>query len=104
MKARRRRVALPGHLLSMIFGHLDADDAIAAWIDECCERDRQAWETRAALFASWSAWAIKAGEPVGTQKELRPDHRGLTAIAQRKHAGRGFCGLSGKCRLRVLAV
>ena len=43
-------------------------------------RDPQAWETRAALLASWSAWAIKAGEPIGTQKSFVQNTR-LAAIA-----------------------
>jgi hypothetical protein len=64
MKARRERAALHGHLFSPTFVPPRRDDAIAALIDECSKRNPQAWETRAALFASWSAWAIKAGEPV----------------------------------------
>ena len=32
-------------------------DAVAAWMDECCQRDPTAWERIAALFASWSTWA-----------------------------------------------
>jgi putative DNA primase/helicase len=47
-----------------------AEDAIAAWIDDKCERDPNAWESSAALFASWSAWATAAGEIVGAQKKL----------------------------------
>ena len=37
--------------------YLDAEDAIAAWISDCCTRDPNAWSSSTALFGSWSAWA-----------------------------------------------
>jgi putative DNA primase/helicase len=73
--------------------YLDAEDAIASWIDECCRRDAQAWESRAALFASWSEWAIKAGEPAGSSKDLVRNLAARGYPEKRKHAGRGFYGL-----------
>ena len=76
--------------------YLDAEDAIGAWIDECCERDPQAWETRAALFASWSVWAIEAREPVGDNKSFVRNLEARGFRPQRKNAGRGFCGLKIK--------
>jgi putative DNA primase/helicase len=41
--------------------YLEAEDGIATWIDECCQCDPQAWESRADLFASWAGWAKNAG-------------------------------------------
>jgi len=83
--------------------YLEAEDAIAAWLDECCLRDPQAWESRAALFASWTAWATKAGEIVGSQKQFVQilEARGFTP--QRRHDGRGFAGLGivpGRAQMR----
>jgi putative DNA primase/helicase len=60
----------PKAVLDATSAYLEAEDAIAAWIDERCERDPNAWTPSAALFASWSAWAIAAGEATGTQKKL----------------------------------
>jgi putative DNA primase/helicase len=73
--------------------YLEAQDTITAWIDDCCDRDPQAWETKAALFASWSAWATKEGEPIGTKKKLTQALGARGYQADRRHAGRGLCGL-----------
>ena len=73
--------------------YLEAEDAFAAWIDDCYVRDPQAWTASAALFTSWSEWAEKAGEHVGTQKSLSQvlEARGFTYKHRRN--GRGFLGL-----------
>jgi putative DNA primase/helicase len=73
--------------------YLDAEDALAAWMDECCVRDANAWERSANLFANWTEWAGKAGEHVGSQKRFseRLETRGIEP--QRKRDGRGFLGL-----------
>ena len=75
--------------------YFEAEDAIAAWIEECCERDPQAWAARDALYASWTAWALKAGEPVGSPKKLvQALEARLSPSAQTR--GRGFSGLKVK--------
>jgi putative DNA primase/helicase len=73
--------------------YLEAEDSIAAWIDECCVPDPQAWETRADLYASWSRWATKAGEPVGSRKNFVQNLEAHGYRPHRKHKGRGFYGL-----------
>jgi putative DNA primase/helicase len=72
--------------------YLQAEDVVATWIDERCQLDPQAWEPTANLYASWSAWATQAGEPVGSKKNLvqRLEARGYRP--HRTHAGRGFYG------------
>ena len=60
----------PKAVLAATAAYLEAEDAIAAWIDEKCERDPNAWTSSAALFSSWSAWATAAGETIGAQKKL----------------------------------
>lgn len=73
--------------------YLEAEDSTAAWIDESCDRDPNAWIARGELFQSWSAWATKAGEFVGTQKKLihALEDRGYSP--SRKNNVRGFFGL-----------
>jgi putative DNA primase/helicase len=51
--------------------YLEAEDATAAWIDEKCERDPNAWSSSSSLFASWSAWATAAGEFVALASFVR---------------------------------
>jgi putative DNA primase/helicase len=80
--------------------YLEAEDAMAAWIADCCQLDPNAWARTIDLFASWSAWAQKAGEYIGAQKkfverlESRP---GISAKRQRyggsDNPQRGFLGL-----------
>ena len=90
---QEKGLAAPSAVTAATAAYLEAEDAVAAWIDECCERDPNAWESTAALFSSWSAWAIKAGEYVGSQKRLsdRLEPRGVMPL--RKRDGRGFTGL-----------
>jgi len=83
----------PAAVTAATSAYLEAEDAIAAWLEECCERDLVAWERTGSLFASWTAWAEAAGEYVGSQRRFaeRLEARGITA--ERKHKGRGFCGV-----------
>jgi putative DNA primase/helicase len=74
--------------------YLEAEDAIATWLADCCTLDPNAKESSTLLFQSWAAWANVAKEPVGSQRafcqklearsELRP---------HRSKKERGFLGL-----------
>jgi putative DNA primase/helicase len=83
----------PKAVLSATAAYLEAEDAIAAWLDEKCERDRNAWAASSTLFASWSAWANAASEFVGSQRKLTQalEARGFTAKNTNK--ARGMLGL-----------
>ena len=73
--------------------YLAAEDAMAAWIDDKCDRDPNAWVSSSDLFASWTAWATAAGEPVGSQKRFSQtlETRGLTR--RKTEVAQGFLGL-----------
>jgi putative DNA primase/helicase len=90
---QRVGLAAPAAVTAATAAYLEAEDAIAAWLDECCRRDPQAWERTSALFSSWSAWAAKAGEHVGSQRRFgeRLEAHGITPY--RRMDGRGFAGL-----------
>src|SRR5205085_5861280 len=45
-----RGLAAPPAVTSATAAYLEAEDAVAAWIDDRCERDPNAWERTAALF------------------------------------------------------
>jgi hypothetical protein len=62
-------------------------------MDECWARDPNAWLSASDPFASWSEWAGKAGEHIGSQRRFseRPDAHGLVRLHKRN--GRGFAGL-----------
>ena len=83
----------PDAVTSATAAYLESEDALASWIDDRCERDPQAWQQTSELFANWSAWAGRAGEHVGSQKQFseRLEARGIEPL--RKRDGRGFVGL-----------
>ena len=80
---QRDGLAPPASVLAATADYLAGQDAIAAWIDECCERDPQAWESRADLYASFKAWAERAGEFVLPQRPFLDalETRGVAAQA-----------------------
>jgi putative DNA primase/helicase len=69
--------------------YLQAEDAIAAWLEDCCEHT-DAFTTSSCLFRSWSDWATNKGEHVGSAKRFVAalEARGLTP--GRRNYGRGF--------------
>jgi len=90
---QERKLAPPESVTTATAAYLESEDAIAAWIDDCAERDPNAWESSNGLFASWMTWANKTGEYVGSQTRFVQalETRGLTF--NRRNKGRGFLGL-----------
>ena len=85
----------PSIVTAATAAYLEAEDAMAAWIADCCELDPNHWEKRTALWTDWSGWAQKAGEYVGSQKrfiERLEVRSGITPKRQRT-GDRGFLGL-----------
>jgi putative DNA primase/helicase len=50
--------------------YLEAEDALAAWMKECCVLHGTLHTGSSALFASWKVWAEAAGETAGSQKRF----------------------------------
>ncbi len=73
--------------------YLSAEDALAAWIDETCERGTNEWTALSSLFRSWSKWAGAAGEVAGAMKSFAQalDARGF--VRHKRKTGQGFYGL-----------
>jgi putative DNA primase/helicase len=76
--------------------YMEAEDALAAWIDDRCECDPAAWESSTILFASWSAWAERAGENTGTMRRFAQTLESRGFQLQRMRHGRGFLGIRVK--------
>jgi putative DNA primase/helicase len=83
----------PASVQEVTAAYLDAEDALANWIDDACARDPQAWETSSRLFASWSSWAERSGEPGGSMKRFAQALEARGFASQRRRNGRGFQGL-----------
>lgn len=73
--------------------YLESEDAIAAWIEDSGTREPNAWEKTSDLFASWAAWADRAGEHVGSQKRFTQNLEARGFAYERKTHGRGFRGI-----------
>jgi putative DNA primase/helicase len=94
---QERGLAPPEAVTAATAAYLDAQDAVAAWMDEACYRRPDAWASRTQLFNGWVKWATAAGEHVGTRSRLIDalENRGFEP--QRRHGGeRGFRGLETK--------
>jgi putative DNA primase/helicase len=73
--------------------YLDAEDASAAWISECCNPDPDAWTASSVLYASWAAWATRTGEHAGSMKRFVQNLEAKGYATQRRPSARGFLGL-----------
>jgi putative DNA primase/helicase len=86
-------LAAPEAVTAATAEYLESEDAIAAWIDDRCERDVTAWSGTSALFASWASWASKAGENPGSQKKFSQRLRDRHFHKRDLKTGKGFDGL-----------
>lgn len=73
--------------------YLEAEDVLGAWLDECTVGDANAWASSNELFASWSAWAERHGEYIGSQKRLSEQLLSRGFEDRRTRTSRGFIGL-----------
>ena len=64
--------------------YLDGQDAVGAWLAECCEERSTYQERASALYASWKGYAERNGEIAGSQKSFGPQ---LEARGFRKKKG-----------------
>lgn len=90
---QRDGLAPPAAVLDATASYMEAEDATAAWIDERCSREPQAWTSSGDLFASWKSWADQAGEFVGSAKRFGQNLETRGFHPSRKTNGRGFQGL-----------
>jgi putative DNA primase/helicase len=90
---QERGLAPPEIVTQATAAYLEAEDAMAAWIEEAGQRDPNAWERSSDLFASWSAWATKAGEYVGAMKRFLGILETKGFAYERRRDGRGYRGM-----------
>ena len=83
----------PSAVRSATEAYMEAEDSLSGWIDEKCERDRQAWETSGDLFASWKVWADMHGERAGTARRFTQALEARGFHPQRTREARGVAGL-----------
>ena len=82
----------PAAVLAATEDYLEQEDAVGAWIEECCELMGE--ESSSTLFDSWRSWCIRNGEDPRSNKWLsqRLSSRGFQMHKTR--CSRKFVGLS----------
>ncbi len=90
---QRNGLQPPAAVIAATDEYLQTQDSLAAWIEDCCETSPNAWDTPAELFASWTAWADKAGEYVGTQRVFGDRLEAAGFRRNRTHGVRQYVGL-----------
>ena len=100
---RVRGLDAPEVVRTATHAYLEAEDALAAWIEDEGDIDLNAWEASADLFRSWKNWSDRSGEYHGSIKKFsqRLEDR-AEAIGIRK--GRDGQGRRGFYGLRVTKV
>jgi putative DNA primase/helicase len=96
---QRIGLAPPDAVTAATAAYLEAQDSIAAWLDECCDRDPSAWERSQTLFASWKAWAERSGHFAGDAKTFRDRIERRDGIEHKLQPGTKRAGFQG-VRLR----
>jgi putative DNA primase/helicase len=76
--------------------YLESEDVLGEWIDECCIRDANAWESSTALFNSWKGWAVGREQWIGSENTFsaKLEDRGeFKRRRNKEQTKRGFVGL-----------
>ena len=73
--------------------YMTEEDAVGAWLKECCGLDAQARTRASRLFESWSRWAKAANEWIGSQKAFSQKLRDRGFLSLHTNAGTDFIGI-----------
>ena len=73
--------------------YFEAEDSFTLWLEECCEKTPDGWESSSTLFNSWKEWATNRNEAVGTRKTLAHSIEAKGFASKRKNKARGFAGI-----------
>lgn len=93
---QRQGLNAPAAVTAATAAYLNAQDALSAWIEEKCDCRAGAWETRAKLYESWSAWAASAGEHGGSRSRLFDAMEARGFHMTKRQGDRGFSGIGLK--------
>jgi putative DNA primase/helicase len=83
----------PAAVVAATNDYLSGEDTFEQWREACTTINPKAWETNAALFASWKAWAERANEHVGSQKAFAQQLVNSGCIPDKQAGERGYFGL-----------
>jgi putative DNA primase/helicase len=92
---QERGLAPPDAVARETDAYFEAQDSFSHWIEECCERDPNAWTKTTVLFTSWKTWAEKAGVRYGDIKSFGEAMQQIPEFKWRRQnvEGAGYDGL-----------
>jgi putative DNA primase/helicase len=96
MAWQKQGLAPPKVVTDATAAYLEAEDALAAWFEDCCEREPRAFASRDALFRSWTEWAGLNGEQAGSNKRFIAILESRNFEPHKRDGQRGFIGLKLK--------
>jgi putative DNA primase/helicase len=87
----------PPAVRSATAAYLEAEDSLAAWIEDAGEADPDHWESTQALYRSWKTWSERAGEHPGTLRKFaqRLEDRGEAFGVRKARNSEGYRGFTG---------
>lgn len=83
----------PDSVTASVETYLEGEDSLAAFIDDCAERDAQSRELSGTVYRRYRAWATNTGEYVMSQKKLIQALRLRGFGPVRSNSGRMVTGL-----------
>jgi putative DNA primase/helicase len=81
------RLAPPDAVTTATNSYMETQDAMAAWLEECCDVRGSYSDTASKLYASWKAYAAAMGEEPGSSKSFGSSLE--TKGFRRKHTKNG---------------
>ena len=86
----------PQAVLDATAEYFEGEDAMAAWLDECCEIDKSKADSSSVLYQSWRDWTDRAREWCGSQREFTQKMVARGFEKKRTNTGAQFVGLAVK--------
>jgi putative DNA primase/helicase len=91
---QERGLAPPEAVTKATDAYFAGEDSYANWIADCCDAIPGFVTPSTALFASWKAWAEKAGQTVGNSSRFREEMERLGVIPKQGRNGNYYRGLA----------
>jgi putative DNA primase/helicase len=93
---QKQGLAPPKAVTAATAAYFEAEDALAAWLEDCCVREPRAFASRDSLFRSWTEWAGLNGEFAGSNKRFIAALETRGFEPHKREGQRGFIGLKLK--------
>jgi P4 family phage/plasmid primase-like protien len=91
---RKIGLAPPSAVTAATDDYLAEEDAIARWIDECCQTGKYLWGIGAALWGSWKTWSERNNEWTGTRKSFAQSLKERGFEPAKSQEVRGYAGIT----------